>query len=118
MVDALNRDRAGNGAQSSSRLGLERRNLPVKSLQLTVAESSEDPSPRRSPPNCNVRSCPQIYSTSSAYSDSAGDTDLGSALLSTIILSNTVQIIVVINQHRQRGIRRVTQEISGIDIRL
>jgi hypothetical protein len=53
-----------------------------------------------------------IYSTSSAYS--AGNTDLGSALLSTIILSNAVQIIVVINQHRHRGIRRVAQEICFV----
>ena len=53
-----------------------------------------------------------IYSTSSAYS--AGNTDLGSALLSTIILSNAVQIITVITQHRQRGIRRVAQEICFV----
>jgi hypothetical protein len=53
-----------------------------------------------------------IYSTSSAYS--AGNADLGSALLSTIILSNTLQIMVVINRHRHRGIRRVAQEICFV----
>jgi hypothetical protein len=53
-----------------------------------------------------------VYSVSSAYSQ--GSTDLGSALLSTIILSNAAQIFVVCVNNRHRGVRRLAQEICFV----